>query len=140
MRVAILALVAIATETQAVQLASRGIPYPALMQEQPSHFRKVWPEGAVDNSDGDAEIIDRFNRPIPGPPTGPQEKYPWEFDSDVIRTKNSIAQAEKVTGEEFGDQKQFKGLDMILNYDNTKVQFERNLPYGATKTDLKNKA
>ena len=72
MRVALLALVAIATqETEAVQLASRGMPYPALMQEQPSHWRKVWPEGATDNSDGDAEVIDRFNRPIPGPPTGP---------------------------------------------------------------------
>merc|ERR1719504_220143 len=140
MKAAILALVAIATqETQAVQLASRGIPYPALMQEQPGHWRKVWPEGAVDNSDGDAEVIDRFNTRPAGPPAGPQEKYPWEFDADVIGTKNSIAQAEKVTGEEFGSQKEYKGLDLILNYDNTKVQFERNLPYGATKNDIKTK-
>jgi hypothetical protein len=58
-------------DESALQLASRGIPYPALMQEQPTHWRKVWPEGATDNSDGDAEVIDRFNRPIPGPPTGP---------------------------------------------------------------------
>ena len=90
----------------------------------------MWPEGAVDNSDGDAEVIDRFNRGQPEKPEGPQEKYPWEFDADVIGTKHSIAQAEKVTGEEFGAQKEYRGMDMILNYDNTKVQFERNLPYG----------
>jgi hypothetical protein len=29
------------------------------------------------------------------------------------------------------------GLDMINTYDNTKVQFERNLPYGATWGDYK---
>ena len=50
---------------QAVQLSAGGIPYHALMNEQPSHWRKVWPEGAVDNSDGDAEIIDRFNKQPP---------------------------------------------------------------------------
>ena len=43
-----------------VQIGLGGIPYPALMQEQPSHWRKVWPEGAIDNSDGDAEVMDRF--------------------------------------------------------------------------------
>ena len=55
--------------TNAVQL--EGIPYPALMQEQPSHWRKVWPEGATDNSDGDAEVIDKFNTRPPPKPDGP---------------------------------------------------------------------
>ena len=48
-------------EASAVKLSydghSHGIPYPAIMQEQPSHWRKVWPEGAVDNGDTDAEVI-----------------------------------------------------------------------------------
>ena len=36
---------------------SHGIPYSSIMQEQPSHWRKVWPEGAVDNGDTDAQVI-----------------------------------------------------------------------------------
>ena len=123
---------------QDVQLATRGIPYPGLMQEQPSHWRKVWPEGATDNSDGDAEIIDQFNSRPPPPPSGPQEKYPWSYDEDVLATKASQKSGEKITGEEFGEQKN-RGMDLVLNYDNTKVQFERNLPYGATWGDLKTK-
>ena len=119
-----------------IQIGLGGIPYPAIMQEQPSHWRKVWPEGAVDNSDGDAEIIDRFNKKPPGPPDGPQEKYPWSFDEDVISTGDSIKTAEKITASELGTPKN-GGLDMIHTYDNTKVQFERNLPYGATWGDYK---
>ena len=121
---------------QAVQLSAGGIPYHALMNEQPSHWRKVWPEGAVDNSDGDAEIIDRFNKEPPAKPDGPQEKYPWSYDEDVLATKASLKTGEKITGEELGEQKH-GGLDLINTYDNTKVQFERNLPYGATWGDYK---
>ena len=59
------AVCALVAESSAVQLQyiapvnghSHGIPYPSIMQEQPSHWRKVWPEGAVDNGDTDAEVI-----------------------------------------------------------------------------------
>ena len=86
-----------------VQLEEQGIPYPALMQEQPSHWKKVWPEGAVDNSDGDAEILDRFNKRPPGPPSGPQEKYPWTLEDSIVASQASVKQAEKITGETLGD-------------------------------------
>ena len=106
------------------------------MQEQPSHWRKVWPEGAVDNSDGDAMIIDRFNKRPKDDKKEPEEKYPWSFDEDVISTGDSIKTAEKITASELGTPAN-GGLDMIHTYDNTKVQFERNLPYGATWNDYK---
>ena len=119
-----------------VQIGLGGIPYPALMQEQPSHWRKVWPEGATDNSDGDAEIIDRFNKKPKEKDPEKEEKYPWSYDEDVISTGDSIKTAEKITESELGTPKN-GGLDMIHTYDNTKVQFERNLPYGATWGDYK---
>ena len=119
-----------------VQIGLGGIPYPALMQEQPSHWRKVWPEGATDNSDGDAEILDRFNKGKKPKKPEPEEKYPWTLDEDVVSTGDSIKSAEKITASELGTPKN-GGLDMIHTYDNTKVQFERNLPYGATWKDYK---
>ena len=113
-----------------VQLEATGIPYPAMMQEQPSHWRKVWPEGATDNSDGDAEILDRFNGPKKEKKKDNEEKYPWTLEDSIVASQKSVAQAEKVTGETLGDMTAARGLDLIHTYDNTKVQFERNLPYG----------
>ena len=129
-----LSLVALVASVGAVQL--EGIPYPALMQEQPSHWRKVWPEGDTDNSDGDAEVLDRFNKRTKEDKPEKVETYPWSLDEDVLSTGDSIKSAEKITASEFGTPKN-GGLDMISTYDNTKVQFERNLPYGATWGDYK---
>ena len=43
-----------------------------------SHWRKFWPEGAVDstldNPDAEFEIIDRFNHPVP-PPADPSTPH-----------------------------------------------------------------
>merc|ERR1719198_1437789 len=113
-----------------VQLEEQGIPYPAMMLEQPSHWRKVWPEGAVDNSDGDAEILDRFNKKPKDDKKDKEEKYPWTLEDSIIASQASVKQAEGITGEELGDQTASRGLNLLHTYDNTKVQFERNLPYG----------
>merc|ERR1712010_451383 len=40
-----------------------GIKDKELMDRQASHWRKKWPEGAVDNSDNDAETIEEYNKP-----------------------------------------------------------------------------
>merc|ERR1711998_96389 len=80
-----------------VQIGLGGIPYPALMQEQPSHWRKVWPEGATDNSDGDAEILDRFNKRPKEKEEDKPETYPWSLDEDVLSTGDSIKTAETIT-------------------------------------------
>ena len=124
MKAAILALVAIATTTQAVQLASRGIPYPALMQEQPSHWRKVWPEG-IDNSDGDADVMNAYSLPLkPDPKANARETYPWEYDHDIINTGKSIKNAEANTGNKmtYASVALKRGRDMV--FENNKINTE----------------
>mmetsp|Transcript_19668 Transcript_19668/g.30389 ORF Transcript_19668/g.30389 Transcript_19668/m.30389 type:complete len:129 (-) Transcript_19668:49-435(-) len=116
-----------------VALRLNGIDKKELMQEQPSHWRKIWPEGDTDNADGDAEILDWFNHPEKHGKKKPKITYPWSFDEDVISTQDSISTAEGITNNTLhADAVKDGGLDMINVYDNTKRQFERNLPYGAT--------
>ena len=113
-----------------------AIPATAIMQNNPSHWRKVWPEGAVDNADGDAEVLDRFTYPEVHHVEEPKEKYPWSFSDDVVETQSSIKKAEDITKQSFSDEgAHARGMNMISTYDNTKRVFERNLPYGPTWND-----
>ena len=42
-----------------------------------TNWRKPWPQG-IDNADGDAEVLDMFNRPEAKPKSGAEtENYPW---------------------------------------------------------------
>ena len=42
-----------------------------------TNWRKPWPQG-IDNADGDAEVLDMFNKPEAKPKTGAEtESYPW---------------------------------------------------------------
>ena len=116
-------------------LKINGIEKDDLMQNQPSHFRKQWPQGVVDNSHGDSEIIDMFNESLPRKKvkTVVRETYPWDFDDDVKTTNASMGQAEKVTGSKLSMAGVVNGgMDMIFTYDNTKRVFERNTPHGNT--------
>ena len=115
----------------AVQLS--GIDPDDLMQEQPSHWRKEWPQGSIDNADGDAEVLDKFNHPEKKKPKKKEVTYPWSLDEDVTSTQDSIKKAEGLTGKQLSQEGvRDGGMDMIFKYDNTKVQFERNTPYGST--------
>ena len=106
------------------------------MQNNPSHWRKVWPEGDVDNADGDAEVLSMFLEPEPGPPPKPKETYPYTLDDDVVSTKKSIKTAEAATSHKLSKEGVAeRGLNMIFHYDNTARVFERELPYGATWHD-----
>ena len=99
------------------------------MQAQPSHWRKIWPEGDTDNGDEDAEVLNMFTyrtKP-PGPPKN--ITYPWAYDEDVTNTNISIAQAQTAVGSNLSNSSvKERGLNMIFSYDNTKVQYERDLP------------
>ena len=119
----------------AVQL--EAIPAGSLMQNNPSHWRKVWPEGITDNADGDAEIIGRFNIPEVEKVTKGTEKYPWALSDEVKETQSSMQKALKITGEEefSAAAAQSRGMDMMHTYDNTKNVMEQDLPYGATWAD-----
>jgi len=90
----------------------------------------------VDNALGDAEIIDRFNTPLPRKKEKkPAEHitYPWTFDEDVVKTKKSIEQAEGITNRKLSmDGVKNGGMNMISFYDNERRVFERDTPYGNT--------
>ena len=128
MKTIILSLGLMVAETAAVNL--EGIPKGALMQSQPSHWRKAWPEGDTDNADGDAEVLDMFLTKKKKEPK-PKITYPWNYDEDVIETKNSLETAEGIVGTKLSkDAVHDGGLGMIFTYDNTKVQYERGTPFG----------
>ena len=96
-----------------------GIPKTAIMQSQPNHWRKAWPEG-VDNADGDAEVLMKFLEPRKKKEK-PVITYPWNYDEDVIGTGNSLETAEKLVGKKLNTPSD-GGLGMIFTYDNTATQ------------------
>ena len=103
------------------------------MQEQGNHWRKIWPEGAVDNGDGDADVLDWFNKPEIKKEEKKKITYPYELDEDVIETEKSIGTAEKITKQKLTKEGvKNGGMDMIFTYDNTKRVFERDTPQGNT--------
>ena len=124
------------SSAQAVSLES--IPAGSLMQNNPSHWRKVWPEGITDNADGDAEVLETFLKPEDEKEKkkAKKETYDYTLDEDVIATDKSIATAEGITGAKLtAPATKNGGLDMINVYDNTKRVFESGLPYAATAMD-----
>ena len=103
------------------------------MQEQGNHWRKIWPEGAIDNGDGDADILDWFNKPEIKKNDKPTITYPYTLDEDVIDTMNSINTAQTITKKNLtAEGVKNGGMDMIFTYDNTKRVFERDTPHGNT--------
>ena len=101
-----------------------------------SHFRKVWPQGVIDNSDGDSELIDSFLVPLSRKKEKKVEHitYPWEYDKEeVVRTQKSLDVAEAITKKKLSmEAVKNGGLGMIFEYDNAHGAFERNTPYGNT--------
>ena len=70
------------SSTGAVKI--RGIDDKEIMQNQPSHFRMAWPEGAIDNGDEDAGVIDMFNEPdVKVVHDAKPESYYYDIDEDV---------------------------------------------------------
>ena len=111
-------------------LKLNGVPKDDIMQNQASHWRKAWPEGATDDANGDAEVIDMFLHKKKKEPK-PKITYPWNYDEDVIETGASLKTAEDLVGSKLSNAGVKEGgLGMIFTYDNTKVQYERNTPTG----------
>ena len=89
-----------------------------------NHWRKVWPEG-VDNSDGDADVMNSFSLPLkPDPHANKRESYPWEYDHDIIATGKSIKNAEANTGNKMTYESVAlkRGRDMV--FENNKINTE----------------
>ena len=70
-----------------------------------------------------------------GPPKNDNVKptitYPWAYDEDVIATRASLAEGEKMVGTTFTEASaKERSMDMIDSYDNNRRVWERNMPYG----------
>ena len=123
--------------SEAIKMTQKGISGDDLMQSQPSHWRKNWPQGDVDDGTNDEDVM---YVPALARKTrrrhGPKETYPYTLDEDVIDTRESLETSEGLTGKKLSnDGVKQRGLNWIFHYDNTKRVFERNLPYGATWKD-----
>lgn len=126
MKTIILSLGLMVGSTSSIKLD--GIDKKELMQNNPSHWRKAWPEGDTDNGEGDADVIWMEKKK-----KEPKAKitYPWAYDEDVIETGKSIETAEEITkGKLTKDAVKDGGLGMIFTYDNTKVQNDRGYVHG----------
>ena len=56
-----------------------------------NHWRYEWPQGHVDNGDGDADVINKFSLPEKKKKEEDKtEMYAWKYDPDVIQTGHSI--------------------------------------------------
>ena len=101
------------------------------MQNQQSHWKKIWPQGDTDDSTNDDEVLDMFSLPLPPAPPAPPITYPWTYDEDVIATGASIKEGETLTGKKLSDAAaKERSMDMIDSYDNNRRVWERNMPYG----------
>ena len=75
-----------------------GISKDDLMQNNPSHWRKAWPEG-IDNGQDDSDVLGRLDtKKRSHKDARKMETYPWQYDEDVIHTGNSLALSEEATG------------------------------------------
>ena len=128
MKTIILTLGLMVGSTSSVKLD--GIDKDALMQNNPSHWRKVWPEGDTDDGNGDAEVMEMFMRKKAKEPKK-KITYPWAYDEDVVETKKSLETAEGMTSAKLSEAAvKDGGLGMIFTYDNTKVQNRRGYVHG----------
>ena len=110
-----------------------GIDDKDLMQEQPSHWRKRWPEGDIDDGQDDEGVLDGSGLPEwPAKKVKKREVFPAVvLDEDVITTQENIEKVEKKKNLKLSDEAvKDGGMGMIFTYDNTKRQYERNTPYG----------
>ena len=125
------AIACIISAVASIQLESNGIPNAAIMQNQIPHWRKIWPQGDTDDSNEDDKVIDMFLNPPANDNVKPPITYPWAYDEDVIATKNSLAEGEKMVGTQFtAAAAKERSMDMIDSYDNNRRVWERNMPYG----------
>ena len=94
-----------------------GIDKDDLMQNNPSHWRKAWPEGATDNGQDDSDVLARGATKKRSHKDGPEKiNYPWAYDDDVLKTGDSLAMAENMTGKQLtkdGVGYTHRGLDWV---------------------------
>mgnify|MGYP000857277275 CR=1 FL=1 len=95
-----------------------GIDKDDLMQNQPSHFRKKWPEGVVDNGEGDGELYDFLEENKKKKPE-PVITYPWSLAEEAVHSQKSLEWAESHYNHKLSEESvKDGGMGMIFHYDN----------------------
>ena len=93
-----------------------------------AHWRKPWPQGLDDGGDGEADVLEAFNEPVKYmKKEKPKEKYPWEYDQEVIHTGQSIKQAEGMVGAALTHEAvaAHKGMDMVYDMEGKSFDHEK---------------
>ena len=102
-----------------------------------SSWRKEWPSGH-DNGDGDADVLERFNKPDKKKEKKKEEeKYPWTYDKDVIDTGKSIEKGEEIKKDKlsYDAVATFKGRDMIFQFTDGRRKTNQEPPKGVQGWD-----
>ena len=86
-----------------------------------NHWKRKWPEGAIDDGTDDGDVLNRFNVPMSKKKKpAPKETYPWTYSADVIATGKNIENAETK-------------LKKKLTYDSVAIQRGRNWTFENNK-------
>ena len=83
-----------------------------------SAWRKPWPYGHDDGNDDDS-VLDRFNKPDKKKEKKKsEEKYPWEYDKDVIDTGKSIEKGEEIKKDKlsYDSVVTYKGKNWLVDF------------------------
>lgn len=64
-----------------------GIDYEAL--HEGAHWKKAWPEGAIDDGSDDSEVLDRFLAPKEKEPDVPAHVW-YEYEPHTVTKQNEF--------------------------------------------------
>ena len=83
--IATLMCIAVSVSAHRLHQHASGVDKDDIMQNQASHFRKPWPQGVIDNADGDSEMLDMFNKPLSRKKEKVivHETFPWTLDHEM---------------------------------------------------------
>ena len=71
------------------------------MQNQKSHWRKIWPQGDTDNGDDDDLVLNLKGKERGWKKPPPTYTYPWTLDSDVVDTAKHLEDTEGLLKKQF---------------------------------------
>ena len=81
-------------------LKARGIDEKEMIEG--NRWRKAWPEGVTDPSDGDDMVLNMEGFPKKKKAGPPNIKYEWTIDPEVLSTEKSLADTETKLGKKLG--------------------------------------
>ena len=95
-----------------------GIDKDDLMQNQKSHWRKLWPQGDTDTGEDDENVLNLAGKPRKAKKKPDVYTYPWTLDADIVDSQKHLKDSETVNKREFGvEGYQDRGLGILNSGD-----------------------